>query len=439
MSQETPFYLQGNFAPVSEEITSFNLPVKGSIPEELRGLYLRNGPNPKDGDPGHWFTGDGMIHGVRLEDGEAKWYRNRWVQSRALVEGAQMIGPNGVDLTVAIANTNIVGHAGRIFALVEIAYPTEMTAELDTIGTTDFDGRLQTSMTAHPKECPRTGELHFFGYQFVPPYLTYHVLDASGALVKSEEISVPGPTMIHDFGLTDNYAIFMDLPIVFSPERAMSGNSFPYIWSDDYGARLGVMPRSGSNADVQWFEIDPCYVFHPMNAYDDGSKLVMDVVRYPELWKGNPDTFAPAHLHRWAVDLDAKKVIEQAIDDRSIEFPRVDPRRSGFKHRYGYAVHTDVPGGIDMRELVKYDLQTGNTEIHSFGPGTAPGEAVFVPAAGSAAEDDGYLLSYVYDAARDASDLVILNAAAIADEPVATIQLPQRVPFGFHGNWIADV
>jgi carotenoid cleavage dioxygenase len=436
---DAPFYLRGNFAPVPNEATAFDLPCDGAIPPELCGLYVRNGPNPKAGDPGHWFAGDGMLHGVRLERGKAVWFRNRWVCTRAFVDGAELVDDDGnVDHSVAVANTNIIGHSGRLFALVETSWPTEMTGELDTIGPCDFGGRLTTGMTAHPKRDPVTGALHFFGYRFLPPFLTYHRLDADGVLVQSEVIEVPGPTMIHDFAITERHVIFMDLPIVFNIERAQSRQVFPYQWSDHYGARLGVLPHGGGSADVRWFEIAPCYVFHPLNAFDDGARIVLDVVRYESLWRGGPDTFAPAYLHRWTIDLGAGAVGEQRLDDRPIEFPRTDDRLTGRRHRYGYAVGNLASVGEQPMHLLKYDLAADTTVTHDFGAGCMPAEGVFVPAGEGAGEDEGYVLLYVYDAARNASALVILDAARFAAPPVATIHLPQRVPFGFHGNWIAD-
>ena len=437
VADQLPFHLQGNFAPVQDEVTAFDLPVEGAIPPELRGLYLRNGANPKSGTSPHWFAGDGMVHGVRLEDGKASWYRNRWVRTRSLLEeDAQMIGEDGsVDRTVAIANTNVIGHAGRIFALVEISFPTELTPELDTVGICDFEGRLTTAMTAHPKLCPKTGELHFFGYGFFPPYLTYHRLDAAGKLVQSEEIAVPGPTMMHDFAITERHVIFMDLPIVFDPEAAEKGTGFPYVWSDDYGARLGVMPRGGGKADVRWFEIEPCYVFHPLNAFEKDDQIVMDVARYPELWRDRNDTFHSAFLHRWTIDVQAEKVTEQGLDDRPIEFPRIDERLTGLPHRYGYAVGNIGNVGTASNGLLKYDLATGATEVNDLS-GRLPAEGVFAPA--GSGEDEGFVIAFAYDPARDASDLLLLDASSFTAAPVATIRLPQRVPFGFHGSWIPD-
>lgn len=434
----TPFYMTGNFAPVPDEISATDLRVVGAIPAELRGVYLRNGANPRGGDPGHWFLGDGMLHGIRLEDGKARWYRNRWVRTRVFEEGAQFLtADGGIDRTAALANTNIIGHAGRLFALVENAFPTEVTRELDTAGICDFDGKLQTAMTAHPKRCPQTGELHFFGYGFLHPFLTYHVLDAAGRLVKSEDIEVRGPTMMHDFAITDRHVVFMDLPVVFDLERAMSG-AMPYTWKPDYGARLGILPRGGSNADVRWVEIEPCYVFHPANAYETDGQLVVEVARYPHMWMESAVDFPTAALHRWTVDLASGTARDTPLDDRPIEFPRVDDRRGGLRHRYSYAVGGFQVEGADTAELIKYDTQSGRSEVHSFGTGWTPGEGVFVPAADAAAEDEGFVLAFVYDRSRDTSEFVVIDAQNFSAAPLARVALPRRVPFGFHGNWIAD-
>jgi carotenoid cleavage dioxygenase len=433
-----PFHLRGNYAPVREEITAFDLPVEGDVPRGLRGLYVRNGPNPKTGFSPHWFVGDGMLHGVALGEGKAVWYRNRWVRTRAL-EDAQAEDASGERArTGGRANTHVIAHAGRIFALEEASFPTEVTRELQTRGCFDFGGRLATAMTAHPKFCPRTGALHFFGYGYMPPFLTYHRADAGGRLVQSEVIEVPGPTMIHDFAITDRYVVFMDLPVVFDLELAQAG-TMPYRWSDDYGARLGLMPHGGTNADVRWFEVAPCYVFHPLNAFDAEGAVVVDVVRYPELWRRSASTSPRASLHRWRIDLARGAVQEQPLDDRAIEFPRCDERQTGRAHRYGYAVSAEREADAHSRAaLIKYDLRAGGSAVHEGGPGRIPGEGVFVPVSADAGEDEGWVMAYVYDATRDGSDLVILDAADFRAKPVATIRLPQRVPFGFHGSWIPD-
>jgi carotenoid cleavage dioxygenase len=279
--------------------------------------------------------------------------------------------------------------------------------------------------------------MHFFGYGFAAPYLTYHRANATGELVQSEVIEVPGPTMMHDFAITERHVIFMDLPVVFDAGRAMQG-TMPYAWSDEYGARLGIMPRGGSSAQVRWLEIEPCYVFQPLNAHADGDVVVLDVARYPEIWRESPADFGRACLHRFRVDLASGAIREEQLHDLPIEFPRVDPRREGRAHRYGYALHLDFLTSQQASALLRYDLSTGEVERHEFGPGRAVGEGVFAPASADAPEGEGWVLSFVYDEARDGSALVVLDAASFDAPPVATVPLPQRVPFGFHGSWIPD-
>jgi carotenoid cleavage dioxygenase len=439
---EKPWHLRGNLAPVSDEIEAFDLPVEGAIPPELSGLYLRNGPNPVTGVSPHWFFGNGMIHGVRLERGRAAWYRNRYVKTPLLEQPDRPLvsGDGSIDRRNSSANTHVIAHAGKILALEEGHFPYWLTRELSTVGYWDFDGRLATAMTAHPKICPVTGEMLFFGYDFRPPYLTYHRVDADGKLAQSEPIAVPGPTMMHDWNVTRNHVVFMDLPVIFDLELAMRG-TMPYRWSDEYGARLGVMPRHGSSEDVVWYEVEPCYVFHPMNAYEDGETIVIDVARFPSMWRKDSNDFDSATLHRWTIDRARGRVSEQPLDDRPAEFARVADRVVGLRHRFGYMMKTGrgAPGdGGFGSGLLKYDLESGRSWSHDFGPGRSGGEGVFAASAPGAGEDEGWLLTYVYDAARNASDLVILDAHDFEKPPVATVRLPRRVPAGFHGSWIPD-
>ncbi|AMO59206.1 carotenoid oxygenase [Mycolicibacterium phlei] len=428
------FFRRGNYAPVPDELTEYDLPVDGAIPPELDGWYLRNGPNPRQATA-HWFTGDGMIHGARIEGGRAKWYRNRWVRTESFVEPFPVYNADGTrNLRSSVANTHVVNHAGRTLALVESSLPYEITNDLETVGVYDFGGKLVDAMTAHPKICPTTGELHFFGYgNIFEPHVTYHRADADGELTVNRGLDVPALTMMHDFALTASYAIFMDLPIVFNLEVAMRGDGdMPYRWDDDYGARLGLLRRDDPFGEVRWFDIDPCYVFHVVNAYDVGDSVVLQAVRYPELWRGNAGFEADGVLWSWTINLTTGTVTERQLDDRPVEFPRIDDRLTTLPARYSVAVGDN--------RLLRYDLTSGTAVEHAFGtadsPG-GPGEAVFVPSASSADESAGWYLVYVYDPARDGSDLVILDATDFAGPPVARIQLPQRVPYGFHGNWIA--
>jgi carotenoid cleavage dioxygenase len=400
------------------------------IPPEIAGWYLRNGPNPREANA-HWFTGDGMVHGVRIEDGAAKWYRNRWVRTDSFIEDFPLYNADGSrNLRAAVANTHVVNHAGRTLALVESSFPYEISNELETLGAYDFGGKLTNSMTAHPKICPTTGEMHFFGYGSIfEPYVTYHRVAADGELIINRPVDVKAHTMMHDFAMTADHVVFMDLPIVFDLDIAAAGEGvMPYRWSDTYGARFGVLRRDDPFGVIRWFDIDPCYVFHVANAYDDAHSIVLQAARYPELWRDDGGFGEQAVLWEWRIGLDTGTVTERQLDDRGIEFPRIDDRLAGLTARYSVSV-----GDAD---LVRHDLSTGAAEAHSFGPGVS-GEAVFVPAAGRADESSGWYLSYVYDPVREGSDLVILDASDFGGPPVATIALPQRVPFGFHGNWIS--
>jgi carotenoid cleavage dioxygenase len=438
-------YLEGNYGPVTEEASEVDLPVTGTLPDWLDGRYLRNGPNPITADPAtyHWFTGDGMVHGVRLRDGKAQWYRNRWVRNESVAAALGEPwkgGPVHGEMDFG-ANTNVIGHAGRTFAIVESgARPYELSDELDTIGVCDFDGTLPGGYTAHPKRDPETGELHAVSYFWGwGNKVQYTVIDRAGRVRKVVDVEVGASPMLHDMSLTERYAVIYDLPVTFDLEIAAAGGNFPYTWNPDYQARVGLLPRDGEAADVRWFEVEPCYVFHPLNAYDDGDRVVLDVVRHPRMFDKNrlgPDEGRPT-LDRWTVDLTAGKVLEERLDDRGQEFPRVDERLVGRRHRYGYAVGVveDADDHLDFgaNALLKHDFAAGSTQVREFRNGAA-GEFVMAPSTADAGEDDGVLMGFVYDRSRDASDLVLLDAGTMEDR--AVVHLPVRVPYGFHGNWV---
>ena len=445
---ETNPYLVGNFAPVRDERDAAALDVTGAIPPELTGLLLRNGPNPVlDPDPAlyHWFLGDGMLHGIELAGGAAR-YRNRWVRTTeacvALGEPPPPDAPPAVNGIGAKANTHVVAHAGRIYALVESSLPTEVRPDLSTVGAIDFDGRLTSAFTAHPKVDAVTGEMHFFGYDFLgEPFLRYHVVDASGALTRSEEIELPGPVMMHDFAITASSVVWLDLPVVFDV-TTVGSRPFPFVWRPDHGARVGIMPRLGGNADVMWTEIEPCYVFHFLNAWEDDDAIIVDGCRSPRLMANFSDTplteTCPPTLHRWRID-NGRATCEQ-LDDRTVDFPRTADSVVGRPNRFGYAAEGLFgPEIANFDRVVKYDLADGSTTRHHYGEHASSGEAVFAPDPAGTAEDDGWLLNFSTDLSTNTSEFVILDARDLAAGPVARIELPRRVPFGFHGNWMAGV
>lgn len=446
-------YLQGNFAPLAEETTAFDLPVlRGAIPPELDGRYLRNGPNPLDADPEnyHWFTGTGMVHGIRLRGGKAEWYRSRFVRGGSILEQQGWDDPGGPEgVMQGSVNTNVIGIGGRTLACVEAgSYPIELDDELETMGRTDLappgGAGLTGAFSAHPKRDPETGELHvasyFWGWGNV---VQYQVVGADGFLRHVAEVEVPGGPMMHDLSITDSSVVLYDLPVTFDLDMAMSGTGLPYRWNEDYGARVGVLPKGGAGDQVRWYDVEPCYVFHPMNAHDlpDG-RIQVDVVRHPSMFRTDrrgPNEGNPT-LDRWTIDPSSGKVHEERIDDFPLELPRVDERLVGKRARYGYATTFDgADGSIVFGPLVRHDLVAGTREFHDYGPGRASMEAVFVPRSPDAAEDDGWVMSVVYDATTDSSELVLLNGQDFTGEPVCVIQLPNRVPYGFHGNWVPTV
>lgn len=444
---EIPRYLLGPLAPVPDEIDAVDLPVEGALPPELTGRYLRNGPNPRPGEePGHWFAGHGMLHGIRLRNGRAEWYRNRWVRTGKLAGHPYLTRTGGLDRTAVPANTHVLAHAGRLLALVENGLPYEVTDDLDTLGPCDFDGRLSTAMTAHPKRDPVTGELHFFGYGPLPPHLTYHRLSAAGELVCSVEVPGAGPSMMHDFAITDRHALFLDLPITF--DLARLGRGIPYRWDEGYPARIGVMELARPGP-VRWFPVNPGYVFHVAAAHTDpDGRIVLDGCRYGPaetraMWAGiggrvdGPGAAATAlghaRLHRWTIDPTTGTVRESARDERPVEFPTLDDRVVGRHSRHLYAVsHTARASAI-----VHYD-EAGLVYVHQLGPGVHAGEAVFVPASDTAGENEGWLLTITTRHDGGASHLLVLDASDVAGPAVAAVTLPRRVPAGFHGSWIPD-
>lgn len=432
----TPWFVRGNYAPVDDEVTLTDLAVTGAIPPALDGLYVRNGPNPTRGTPGHWFFGDGMLHGIRIGGGKAHWYRNRYVDTARRAEpDAPMFDDEGnVDRIHSSANTNIVCHAGRLLAVEEGHFPYELDGRLETTGWTDFDGKLTTAFTAHPKLCPETGEMLAFGYGFMDPLLTYHRFAKDGTLVHSRDVPVAGPTMHHDFNSTRNHVIFMDLPVVFDMDLAMAG-TMPYRWDDDYGARLVVLPREG-DGEARTFEIDPCYVFHPVNAWEDGDTIHIDTARYGQMRSlENDGTTSPSTLHRWSIDLASGTVREATLDDRPIDFGRVPDASVGLAHRH--AVATVSGGGALLSgRVVVYDTADGSAVEHDFGPSCHAGEVVFAADPDGASATDGWLVTYVHDDATDRTSFVILDASDVAGPAVASIELPRRIPYGFHGNWV---
>ncbi len=428
---ENPF-LVGIHEPMRSELTLDDLVVTGSIPAGLNGRYLKMGANPAAPEPAghHWFLGDGMVHGIAVENGRVLWYRNRWIRSRlaaAALGREPAPGPRrGRNDTV---NTNVVAIGGRPFALVEAgSFPVDLDETLEGQSYNPFDGTLP-------------GEHHAIAYDgSIWDAVRHVVVSASGRVIRDVPVAVQDGPCIHDSAFTARFAIILDLPVTFSMRAVLGGHAFPFRWNPAHRARVGLWARQGAGADTIWCDVEPCFVFHIANAFDhhDG-QVVLDVIAYDTMFaSGVGGIDALGRLERWTVDPTRRRVDRRVIDDTPQEFPRVDERRFGQSHRYAYTVSVPPDGDPQFAgatTLFKHDLETGSRRVHEFGEGRVPGEFVFVPATATSGEDEGWLIGLVIDTVSQTTDFTILDAKSFEAAPVAMVRLPHRVPPGFHGNW----
>lgn len=491
-------YLEGNFAPVGHESDFAGLrPSQGRLPADFAGTLYRMSPAPRFEPLNrtwyHWFDGDGMIDAFTFAGGEVT-HRNRWVRTEKLqleeaagqalfggirdfatstlfagllavgfsareilslpLRGALGLPPTDDQLQRILramnrSNTSIQFMAGRLLTLVEGSPAQEIDpATLSTRGLFDFGGSLLArngGMVAHPKLDAATGTIYTFGYWPDRGGLTYYVFDRQGSMRLRRDVPTPYAAMMHDFSVTESRAIFYHLPAVLRMDDARNPNTIR--WQPSRGARICVVPRDDASGRERWYEIPPCYIYHPLNAFDDGETVVMDVVRYPRLPLFDPGgenpnppiaEYANGALTRLRLDLQTGALRTEVICETACEFPVVDPRYALRRHRHGYLagrVGTTCGRGI-FNAILHVDLHSGQVRRRVLGESSYTNEALFIPRRPDAEEGDGYLLTTVYHAESGVSDLLLLDAQHIEDAPVAVIPTRQRVPFGFHGTWV---
>lgn len=453
-------HLRDHFEPVGDELDQADLPVTfGRIPDDLKGAYMRNGPNPLFKPLSYNFPmdGDGMIHAVYFDEGRAR-YKNRFVRTRGLAVERRagravyggLLSPVPVDPALVGedgepglfkngAFINILSHAGQLLALGEAAAAYEMTTELDTIGEWRPGTDAPLILGAHNRHHKATKDLYALDYLVEEPLIHVHQIDKVGKLARSFSVSLAAPSMIHDFVLTGRYMVLLVGPAVFDVEAAERGE--PLLqWRREMGTRIGVIPLDG--AAPVWIEAEPFFVFHFANGFEAGGDIIIDYVRHDRLPIGPASgDHQPPRLHRLVIDVAARRARDEMMADFPTELPRIDDRFEALPSRFIFTpVRTasltlvNAPGGT-FNAVARFDTKTGQVTRHDFG-NRASGEPVFIPRPGAVDEAAGYISVFVYDPVSRSSDLVLLDAQDIAREPVAVIKLPQRVPMGLHGNWI---
>ncbi|MCX5496249.1 carotenoid oxygenase family protein [Kaistia dalseonensis] len=452
--------LSGNFAPIGPEIAADDLEVTaGAIPPELSGVYMRNGPNPEFKPIAYTYPmdGDGMIHAVYFDNGRAR-YRNRFVHTRGLeterragraVYGSVMrpfpvdpalVGPHGDPGPVKSgAYINILRHGDHLIALGEAQPSYEMTMELETIGEWRAGTDSVIELGAHNRRHPTTGDLFALAYSVFEPVVTFHHIDRAGRLKRSFPVTLSMPSMIHDFVLTERTIVLLVGPVVFDVEAPAAGKPF-LQWRPELGTRIGLIPLDGTAP--RWLDAEPFHVFHFANGFERGEEIVVDFVRHQSFGVRSGGGDRPPMLHRLVIRPGHSSVDETPLADFMTEFPRINDRHEALPSRFAYLPTLTETFGIDhparaiFNALVKVDTETGATVRHDLGNRIA-GEPVFIPKPHETREDAGYLAVYAYDPQTASSDLVLLDAEHPDSDPVAVIRMPQRVPQGLHGNWMA--
>jgi carotenoid cleavage dioxygenase len=464
-------YRTGAWRPQRTEYDAWELDVEGEIPRDLAGVYLRNTENPllPSIERYHPFDGDGMLHSISFQDGEAV-YHNRFIRTDGFAaerEAGEMLW-SGVAESPELAHrqdgwgarprmkdassTDVVVHRGKAlssFWLCGELYscdPWTLGAE----GKEQLGGRFPAEgISAHPKIDENTGEMLFFNYGTEAPYMHYGVVDAEGELAHYIDVPLPGPRLPHDMAFTENFAIVNDCPMFWDPQLLQAGHYMPRFFPE-LPTRFGIIPRRGRTDEIRWFEAAPTFVLHWINAFEDGDEIVLD-----GFFQGTPsppsvpgasleknlfrylDLFSmQTRAHRWRFDLRTGQCREEPLGDRIQEFGMINGLHGGRPYRYSYNA-LPVEGWFGFRGIVKMDLETGTEEVVELPDGVYASETVMAPRIGSSAEDDGYLVTFTMDVGADRSQCWIFDAAHPKDGAIAKVSLPERICSGTHAFWHA--
>jgi carotenoid cleavage dioxygenase len=459
-------YLNGAWTPQHAEVTATDLDViEGRIPDDIDGIYLRNTENQLHQPLGryHPFDGDGMIHQIDFSGGKAS-YRNRFVRTRCfqaeqdageslwggLMDKSSLSKRPGFGAHGSLkdsSSTDIIVHAGKavstFYQCGEGYVLDPETLEQEGVASwVPLDG-----ISAHPKVDVRTGELLFFNYSKHAPYMHYGVVDRSGKLAHYVPIPLPGPRLPHDMMFTQNWSILCDFPL-FWDEELLKRDVHVTRLHAGLPSRFALIPRYGQPEDIRWFEADPTFVLHFINAYEDGDEVILDGYfeedPYPPPLEnadgyGHMMAYVDEHsfkpkLHRWRFNLADGTTREERLDDRILEFGMMNQRYLGLPYRYAYST-TSKPGWFLFNGFVKHDMVTGESWSLELPEGRYGSEAPFAPRVGAVDEDDGYLVSFVTDENRGTSECILIDCKRFAEGPVCRIALPHKISSGTHAHW----
>ena len=460
-------YLQDAWTPLLEEVNATELRViEGTVPTDIDGVYLRNTQNPVFPALGryHPFDGDGMLHMAAFRDGKVE-YRNRFIATKGLnaelergerlwaglMEDPALSTRPGWGAHGGIkdaSSTDVVVHAGQALTTY---YQCGEGYRLDP-QTLEQNGIPPWSpldgISAHCKVDEESGELLFFNYSKHAPYMHYGVVDRNDRLVHYVPVPLPGPRLPHDMAFTENFAILNDFPLFWDPELLAQGKHV-VRFHRDMPSRFAIIPRRGNPEDIRWFEADPTFVLHFLNAYEDGDEIVLDGYfqdePMPRNFEGAPAGYERmmsyldqykmgTHLHRWRFNLVTGKTTEQRMDDRVLEFGMINQRYASKPYRYAYSA-VQVPGIFLFNGYVKHDLVTGESWQIGLPEGQFASEAPFAPRINAKDEDDGYLVSFITNENTQRSEIVLIDCKRFADGPVCRIELPHKLCSGTHSCW----
>ena len=458
-----------------EEFAYWINDIEGEIPTDLEGTVFRNGPGLTDVNGyrlKHPFDGDGMISSIAFKEGQA-FYRNKFVKTEGYIAeqksgkpeyrgvfGTQKPGgwlSNAFDLRLKnIANTHVVYWGEKLLALWEAAEPHQLDPQtLETVGIDRLGGLLKTgdAFAAHPKfdpNCEGTQRMVNFGVKTgLSSTISLYEFTPDGQLAHQHKHSLPGFAFLHDFAITPNYCIFVQNPVGFNPLPfvfGFKGAAECIQFDPNQPTKIVLIPRNGKD-EIRFLETDPCFVFHHANAFEQGDQLILDSVCYdsfPTLDDAEDystvdfDHVPASQLWRFTIDLATEKVDVAKIIERPCEFPAMNPEHVGRDYRYLFMGATDGPiKNAPLQALIKKDMKTGEEQLWSAAPRGFGGEPLFVARPSGKAEDDGWVLLWIYNATDDRTELTIFNAQNITSGPVATLKLRHHIPYGLHGSFVS--